>query len=68
MMFTDLVRSTRLIDAIGDEDWNHLVRWHDKTFQGLIRVDGQKITLSGTPRLRPLSETRKSRSQLDARR
>jgi hypothetical protein len=35
-MFTDLVRSTSLIDLIGDEAWNHLVRWHDKTFQGLF--------------------------------
>jgi class 3 adenylate cyclase len=30
-MFTDIVRSTQLIEAIGDEAWADLVRWHDQT-------------------------------------
>lgn len=40
MMFTDIVRSTSLIDAIGDEAWNHLVRWHDKTLRSLFATHG----------------------------
>jgi class 3 adenylate cyclase len=40
MMFTDIVRSTNLIDAIGDEAWNHLVRWHDKTLRSLFATYG----------------------------
>ncbi len=36
MMFTDIVGSTNLIDAIGDEAWNHLVRWHDQTLRALF--------------------------------
>jgi class 3 adenylate cyclase len=42
MMFTDIVRSTSLIDAIGDEAWNHLVRWHDKTLRSLFATHGGK--------------------------
>jgi class 3 adenylate cyclase len=40
MMFTDIVKSTNLIDAIGDEAWNHLVRWHDKTLRSLFATYG----------------------------
>lgn len=40
MMFTDIVRSTHLINAIGDEAWNHLVRWHDKTLRTLFAAHG----------------------------
>src|SRR5919109_262323 len=27
-MFTDIVRSTKLVEAIGDDAWTDLVRWH----------------------------------------
>jgi class 3 adenylate cyclase len=40
MMFTDIVKSTNLIDAIGDEAWNHLMRWHDKTLRSLFATHG----------------------------
>jgi class 3 adenylate cyclase len=40
MMFTDIVRSTDLIAAIGDDAWNHLVRWHDKTLRSLFATHG----------------------------
>lgn len=40
MMFTDIVRSTELIDAIGDGAWNHLIRWHDHTLRSLFAVHG----------------------------
>ena len=29
-MFTDIVRSTNLVEALGDEAWGHLIRWHDE--------------------------------------
>jgi class 3 adenylate cyclase len=29
-MFTDIVRSTNLVEALGDEAWGHLIRWHDQ--------------------------------------
>ena len=40
MLFTDIVGSTNLIDAIGDEAWNHLVRWHDQTLRALFARRG----------------------------
>jgi len=40
MMFTDIVGSTNLINAIGDEAWNHLVRWHDQTLRSLFATHG----------------------------
>jgi class 3 adenylate cyclase len=40
MMFTDIVGSTNLIDAIGDDAWNHLVRWHDQTLRSLFATHG----------------------------
>jgi class 3 adenylate cyclase len=39
-MFTDIVRSTQLIEAIGDEAWADLVRWHDKTLRALFASHG----------------------------
>jgi len=35
-MFTDVVRSTDLIEAIGDEAWSALQRWHDDTIRHLV--------------------------------
>ena len=39
-MFTDIVRSTQLIEAIGDEAWTDLVRWHDQTLRALFAAHG----------------------------
>jgi class 3 adenylate cyclase len=39
-MFTDIVRSTQLIEAIGDEAWADLVRWHDQTLRVLFTTHG----------------------------
>jgi class 3 adenylate cyclase len=39
-MFTDIVRSTNLIDAIGDEAWARLLAWHDDTIRALLREHG----------------------------
>jgi class 3 adenylate cyclase len=39
-MFTDIVRSTQLIEAIGDEAWTDLVKWHDQTLRALFATHG----------------------------
>ncbi len=35
-MFTDIVASTNLVEALGDEAWDHLLRWHDQTLRSLF--------------------------------
>src|SRR5688500_11864898 len=35
-MFTDIVGSTSLLEAMGDEAWQSLLSWHDKTLRGLF--------------------------------
>ncbi|MGH2492405.1 MAG: LuxR family transcriptional regulator, partial [Candidatus Limnocylindria bacterium] len=35
-LFTDIARSTKLVDAIGDKAWEDLIRWHDQTLRSLI--------------------------------
>jgi class 3 adenylate cyclase len=37
-MFTDIVGSTNLLEAIGDEAWEDVVRWHNETLESLIRT------------------------------
>ncbi|MDQ2942791.1 MAG: adenylate/guanylate cyclase domain-containing protein [Candidatus Dormibacteraeota bacterium] len=39
-MFTDIVRSTDLIEAVGDEAWEDLRSWHDDTIRELVRAHG----------------------------
>ncbi len=47
-MFTDIVRSTQLIEAIGDEAWGDLVRWHDQTLRGLFAAHaGEEVDHAG---------------------
>jgi class 3 adenylate cyclase len=38
--FTDIVGSTALLEAIGDEAWNDLRRWHDETLRRCIAAHG----------------------------
>jgi class 3 adenylate cyclase len=35
-MFTDIVGSTNLLETIGDEAWEDVVRWHDDTLRSAI--------------------------------
>jgi class 3 adenylate cyclase len=35
-MFTDIVKSTELVAAMGDEAWNEVLRWHDQALRGLF--------------------------------
>ncbi len=47
-MFTDIVRSTGLVEAIGDDAWTDLVRWHDQTLRSLFaNYDGQEVDHAG---------------------
>ena len=39
-MFTDIVRSTNLVEAIGDEAWEDLVGWHDRTLRAVFEEHG----------------------------
>jgi class 3 adenylate cyclase len=39
-MFTDIVKSTNLVEAIGDEAWLDLLRWHDQTLRALFADNG----------------------------
>jgi class 3 adenylate cyclase/predicted negative regulator of RcsB-dependent stress response len=39
-MFTDIVRSTALVEAFGDSAWANLLRWHDQTLRSLFAAHG----------------------------
>jgi class 3 adenylate cyclase len=39
-MFTDIVKSTDLVGAIGDEAWEELLTWHDQTLRSLFASHG----------------------------
>ena len=43
-LFTDIVGSTLLVEALGDEDWETLRRWHHRTLQAAFRDhDGEVV-------------------------
>jgi class 3 adenylate cyclase len=47
-MITDIVKSTPLVEAIGDEAWGDLIRWHDQTLRSLFASHGgQEIDHAG---------------------
>jgi class 3 adenylate cyclase len=45
-MFTDIVGSTNLIETIGDDAWEDVVRWHDETLRSAIESKGGEIVHS----------------------
>jgi class 3 adenylate cyclase len=45
-MFTDIVASTTLAEALGDEAWERLLHWHDDRLRGLITQGGGEIVNS----------------------
>ena len=48
MMFTDIVGSTDLIDAVGDEAWVRVRAWHDRTVRSLVAsFGGEEIDHAG---------------------
>jgi adenylate cyclase len=47
-MFTDIVGSTTLLDAIGDEAWQALLAWHDQTLRALFTANrGEEVVATG---------------------
>jgi class 3 adenylate cyclase len=40
LMFTDIVASTALLEAIGDEAWTDLRRWHDQALRRCVASHG----------------------------
>lgn len=47
-MFTDIVKSTALVEALGDESWGDLLRWHDQTLRSLFAEHaGEEIDQAG---------------------
>jgi class 3 adenylate cyclase len=45
-MFTDIVGSTNIAAAIGDEAWEHLLRWHDDTLRAVFVEHGGEVVNS----------------------
>ena len=45
-MFTDIVGSTTLAEALGDVAWERLLRWHDDTLRRLISAGGGDVVNS----------------------
>jgi eukaryotic-like serine/threonine-protein kinase len=39
-LFTDIVGSTDLVAALGDEPWRNVVAWHDRTLRALFAAHG----------------------------
>jgi class 3 adenylate cyclase len=47
-MFTDIVSSTNLIEAIGDDAWVDVIRWHDQTLRALFGAHhGEELDHAG---------------------
>jgi class 3 adenylate cyclase len=47
-MFTDIVRSTNLVEALGDEAWQALLRWHDETLRSQFATHrGEEVVATG---------------------
>jgi class 3 adenylate cyclase len=47
-MFTDVVGSTNLVEVMGDEAWDTLLRWHDATIREVFTShQGKEISTTG---------------------
>jgi class 3 adenylate cyclase len=42
-MFTDIVDSTKLVEALGEEKWRKLLKWHDRKLHDLIEGAGGEV-------------------------
>lgn len=42
-MFTDIVDSTKLVEALGEQKWQKLLAWHDKTLREVIADNGGEV-------------------------
>ncbi len=58
-MFTDIVTSTDLIGLIGDDAWQDLLEWHDRTLRSSIEsVGGEVVRHTGDGYFASFSSTR----------
>ena len=47
-MFTDIESSTNLVEALGDEVWQGVLRWHDETLRSLFAEHkGEEVVATG---------------------
>jgi class 3 adenylate cyclase len=47
-LFSDIVKSTNLVEAIGDDAWVDLLRWHDETLRALFAQHrGEEVDHAG---------------------
>ncbi|HJT64403.1 MAG TPA: adenylate/guanylate cyclase domain-containing protein [Candidatus Limnocylindria bacterium] len=47
-MFTDIVTSTELLEALGDEAWEKLIGWHDTTLRAIVgEHGGEEVSHTG---------------------
>lgn len=46
-MFTDIVDSTRLAELLGDDGWNSLLSWHDRTVRACLTAHGGRENKHG---------------------
>ncbi|HYT77746.1 MAG TPA: adenylate/guanylate cyclase domain-containing protein, partial [Actinomycetota bacterium] len=47
-VFTDIVSSTNLVEAMGDEAWEHILRWHNEALRSLfVRHGGEVVQETG---------------------
>jgi class 3 adenylate cyclase len=47
-MFTDIVGSTTLVEALVDEAWQGVLRWHDETLRSLFAAhNGEEVVATG---------------------
>lgn len=47
-MFTDIVDSTRLVELLGDESWENLLAWHDRTLRACFdEHNGEEVKHEG---------------------
>ncbi|HEV3474950.1 MAG TPA: adenylate/guanylate cyclase domain-containing protein, partial [Actinomycetota bacterium] len=47
-VFTDIVKSTALVEAMGDDAWEDLLRWHDQTLRSVFAANrGEVVNSTG---------------------
>ncbi len=47
-VFTDIVGSTSLVEALGDEAWQEMIRWHDQSLRACFdRFGGKEVRHTG---------------------
>jgi class 3 adenylate cyclase len=47
-MFTDIIKSTNLVEAMGDEAWDALLHWHNETLRSVfVAHNGTEVVSTG---------------------